>query len=136
VVILPFLLFFPAQLTYFVGAVPFEIGFAAIVLAVANGAEPALAKALSWRPIARLGRISNGLYLWNVVIVSLTPATGLVGVAVSFGIAEASYRWIETPFLKLKRRSGHISMVTPNRLTGGYLLIGGAGSSVPQPSES
>jgi peptidoglycan/LPS O-acetylase OafA/YrhL len=136
VVILPFLLFFPAQLTYFVGAVPFEIGFAAIVLAVANGAEPALDKALSWRPLARLGRISYGLYLWNVVIISLTPATALVGVAVSIGVAEASYRWIETPFLKLKRRSGHAARVTPNRLARGSLLIGGAGGSVQQPSES
>jgi peptidoglycan/LPS O-acetylase OafA/YrhL len=114
--LLPLLIFFPAQLTYIFGAVPFELGFGAIVLAAAHGAEPSLDKILAWRPLALLGRISYGVYLWNWVILSLTPSTGLAAAALSIAIAGASYRWIERPFLRLKRQTRQHAPVAADRL--------------------
>jgi peptidoglycan/LPS O-acetylase OafA/YrhL len=71
-----------------------------------------------WRPLARLGRISYGLYIFHypLTIVSvpladrLLPGRGLathgLSFAVDFGLAfaaaTASYRWLERPLLVLK----------------------------------
>jgi peptidoglycan/LPS O-acetylase OafA/YrhL len=114
-VVVPLLLFFSTRLTYLVGAVPFELGFAAIVLAAAHGADSELDKALAWKPLAQLGRISYGVYLWDWIILSITPATGLAAAVISIGVAAASYRWIESPFLRLKRRTKDESSVATER---------------------
>jgi peptidoglycan/LPS O-acetylase OafA/YrhL len=102
--IVPLLLFLPSDLTYLVGAVPFELGFAAIILAAAHGVDGDLDRALTWQPLAQLGRISYAVYLWDWIILSITPATGLSAAVISIAVAAASYRWIERPFLRLKRR--------------------------------
>lgn len=75
-----------------------------------------LQKALSWRPIVKIGIISYGMYLfhvWAIYIVeavlrkaSIDSAT-LVFVgsyALTALIAIVSFRYFETPFLKLKKR--------------------------------
>ena len=103
-VVIPLLLFLPSDITYLVGAVPFELGFAAIILAAAHGVDRDLDRALTWQPLARLGRISYALYLWDWIILSITPAKGLSAAVVSIAVAAVSYRWIESPFLRLKRR--------------------------------
>jgi peptidoglycan/LPS O-acetylase OafA/YrhL len=77
--------------------------------------DHALAPFLSWRPIARIGVISYGMYLlhlpvqmvvdlpvqrfgWSDVVRFFLIAAG------TMGAAQLTYRFYETPFLKLKRR--------------------------------
>jgi peptidoglycan/LPS O-acetylase OafA/YrhL len=65
--------------------------------------------ALSWRPLAAVGKISYGLYLWHGIIVwYLAPWP--ITIAASFAAAIASWLLVERPFLTLKR---HFSRVSP-----------------------
>jgi peptidoglycan/LPS O-acetylase OafA/YrhL len=73
---------------------------------------------LAWRPVARLGMISYGMYLYHMFAMSpiLTGFRTLgfenrlvyfvAAVAATAVVAELSFRFIETPMLKLKRRFG------------------------------
>jgi peptidoglycan/LPS O-acetylase OafA/YrhL len=70
-----------------------------------------LVSALDWRPIAFIGTISYGMYLWSFLIwtaLSAYLAPGPLAVFIVFvatlGAATASYRWIERPALRLKAR--------------------------------
>jgi len=64
-----------------------------------------------------LGRISYGLYVWHVLalaIVSLvfrkyTPLYALAGFAATILLSAISYRWLEQPFLRLKKRFTHVA---------------------------
>jgi peptidoglycan/LPS O-acetylase OafA/YrhL len=68
---------------------------------------------LGWRPLAYLGRISYGVYLWHYPLMFGLAvhfgwegtAWGVAMVVVSIGVAAASYRWIESPFLARERPS-------------------------------
>jgi peptidoglycan/LPS O-acetylase OafA/YrhL len=73
---------------------------------------------LSWRPLVYLGKISYGLYVYHVLALSLvgralggkagTPVRFLAywwgGLLLTIALASASYRWLETPFLRLKEK--------------------------------
>jgi peptidoglycan/LPS O-acetylase OafA/YrhL len=61
------------------------------------------------RLLVYLGRISYGLYIFHgaalIAARALFPALAVpVAVLISLGVAAASYRWFEAPFLRLKRR--------------------------------
>jgi peptidoglycan/LPS O-acetylase OafA/YrhL len=71
--------------------------------------------------LVSLGRISYGLYVFHyavldVVTYALLRFTGgcplwakfLISLSITLALAWASYRWIESPFLTLKRRFTHI----------------------------
>jgi peptidoglycan/LPS O-acetylase OafA/YrhL len=74
-----------------------------------------LAPLLAWRPIAELGVVSYGMYLLHLPVQMLVDGPAhhfglpdllrfvviVVGTVIA---AELSYRYYETPFLKLKRR--------------------------------
>lgn len=66
-------------------------------------------RALGWAPLRLTGRISYGLYLWNVPIAGVLEhrLTGVplavAMIAATYGLAAISYRWIESPFLRRKR---------------------------------
>ena len=78
-----------------------------------------MGKVLTWRPLQHLGRVSYGFYLFHllfwdcdrIVIDATKPRipAWLVHAAV-FGwvwlLSWASFRWLETPFLRLKDRWG------------------------------
>ena len=79
---------------------------------VAGAATGAGDRVLAWRPLAYLGVISYGLYLWHRPVMRAFTESGLGGVpwavavmfAVSIGLAFLSRRLIEDPFLRLKDR--------------------------------
>lgn len=86
-----------------------------LVTALVLAPRGRLGRLLSWRPLVHLGRLSYGLYLWNMLagnafgfVTGEKPAhagwTGLLWPAVLVGIAEASYRYVEVP---LRRRFAH-----------------------------
>jgi peptidoglycan/LPS O-acetylase OafA/YrhL len=94
-----------------------QVALLCTVLVIALAASPAgrLGRALSWRPLVHLGRLSYGLYLWNMLVRNVfvfvtgeKPAhagwTGLLWVALLVALAEASYRYVESP---LRRRFAH-----------------------------
>lgn len=73
-----------------------------------------LAPVMRWRPIVRIGVLSYGMYLLHMFVVGFTdrlgeqglPAVYLFPLAVlgTTAVAELSYRFYETPFLRLKKR--------------------------------
>ena len=99
--------------------------FASVVSIVVDGALfPVFSKLLTSRPLRACGRVSYGMYLlhWPFVVWSVGPlermqesaspmvgiAIGLdaiaVGIAITYVLAELSFRFVETPFLRLKER--------------------------------
>ncbi len=79
------------------------------------------ARILAWRPLAALGRISYGFYVWHVVLLDWTRAaladaavpggrgagyvvSGSVTFVLTVAVAWASHRFFERPFLRLKER--------------------------------
>lgn len=95
------------------------LGFGAIMLLV-NAAHPAVAPVrafLSLAPLRYVGRISYGLYLYHYPILFLfalapyqvdhlgtDPARLAASLLATFATAHLSYRYIESPLLRLKRR--------------------------------
>jgi peptidoglycan/LPS O-acetylase OafA/YrhL len=73
---------------------------------------------LEWRPIVFIGRVSYGVYIFHTLAISVAKrACDALGgefavtwfliplsLAISVGVAAASFRWFETPFLKIKDR--------------------------------
>jgi peptidoglycan/LPS O-acetylase OafA/YrhL len=92
------------------------IGLAATALAaaglVAGAASGGGERVLGWRPLAYVGLISYGLYLWHRPLMRVFTDSGLGGVpwavalmfASSLALAFVSRRFIEDPFLGLKDR--------------------------------
>jgi peptidoglycan/LPS O-acetylase OafA/YrhL len=91
----------------------FGLGAGTLVVAAFEPGSPMRA-ALSLPPLVFLGRISYSVYLWHLpVLVALgSNARGglgreLGGVAVALVAAVLSYRFVEQPFLRRKRRLRH-----------------------------
>jgi peptidoglycan/LPS O-acetylase OafA/YrhL len=69
--------------------------------------ETPLKSFLSIRPLVYTGKISYGFYLWHYPIVlglSQYGAIGKMAALMLFGLASASYHFIELPFLALKKQ--------------------------------
>ncbi len=90
---------------------------------VTQNREGRLSKLFSWRPIAWIGTISYGLYLWHWPIlltarylygggplekhdgsIGHEQMVGILAVLLSVLVADQSYRWVEKPMLAWKRR--------------------------------
>jgi peptidoglycan/LPS O-acetylase OafA/YrhL len=72
-----------------------------------------LTRALQWKPLAVLGVASYSLYLWHVPVLEVVVDAGvhsgfaalaLTAIPASIVVALLSYRWIEAPFLRLRRQ--------------------------------
>lgn len=85
---------------------------ALVIWHLVTNSEGFLVRFLSLRPIAYLGRISYGLYLWHLVIYRVLIntvrlpllAVVVVGTLATITVASVSYIFIERPALKLKAR--------------------------------
>jgi peptidoglycan/LPS O-acetylase OafA/YrhL len=80
--------------------------------------DGSISKLLGLRLFVHLGVISYGIYLWHYPLIiasgyapNYIPDSNfvklLIGILGGIGMAEISYRLIETPFLRLKRSLGH-----------------------------
>jgi len=95
----------PSQFYFRGGALALSVGVAFVIGGlVLSSAPTAVSRVLSWGPIAYLGQISYGLYLWHwpfiVFARVLWPDTAwapLLGAVLSIAPAAASYLWLEQP---------------------------------------
>ena len=85
--------------------------FAALIGAVLAAPHSGLTRVLSARPIVWLGRRSYGFYLWHAPVILLLAAhthrkllIGIAGLALSLLATDLSWRLVEAPFLRMKRR--------------------------------
>jgi hypothetical protein len=103
------------------GLAAFSIVSAMMIVGSVEG--PVFRRVLGWRPLAALGKISYGVYLFHfpIYIFLSEKRVGFGGMAllalrlvVSVGLAAASYRWYELPIRRgvaLKNRMAPIALV-------------------------
>ena len=107
VTVIECMLFMPLDHNRFLFGLPlFEAASGALVLSVVMSEQAVMSRVLrGWGPKS-LGRISYGLYVWHTIPVALAVAAGyqFAGVPLSIAVALLSYRYIEQPFLRRKRR--------------------------------
>jgi peptidoglycan/LPS O-acetylase OafA/YrhL len=87
-------------------------GFALLVAAAARGSGPAVGW-LAWRPLAAVGVVSYGVYLWHLPLLLALREAGLlpsalvprllVVLAVTLPVAAASWRFVERPLIERSR---------------------------------
>ncbi len=84
---------------------------AVLVMALAGATEPRAASLLSWRPIEYVGRISYGVYLYHLILITVITSYGLpfsermtLDVLLPLLLAGLSFELVEKPFLRLKER--------------------------------
>lgn len=82
------------------GGLVVMVPLATIASAIAVAGTP---RWLGWQPLAYVGRISYGLYLWHFLFI-WSGLPGAVIVIVSFAAAIVSYAIVERPFLRMKDR--------------------------------
>ena len=92
-----------------------HLTMAAIIIALVMREDNGLAPILTIKPVARIGAISYGLYLWHLIGRHIGVEVGAVAgdsmlianviyVVASIAIAEVSFRFFESYFLQLKDR--------------------------------
>ena len=96
---------------------PAAAGFACIIAAAARATAPP--RALAARPVAWIGRVSYGVYLWHVPLILFLRAHGalplstggalLVALPVTLAVAALSWYFVESP---LQQRARHVTRPT------------------------
>jgi peptidoglycan/LPS O-acetylase OafA/YrhL len=92
---------------------PAAAGFACIIAAAARSTAPP--RALTARPLAWVGRVSYGLYLWHVPLILFLRAHGalplsvpgalVVALPITLGVAALSWYLVEAPLQERARRA-------------------------------
>jgi peptidoglycan/LPS O-acetylase OafA/YrhL len=100
--------------------------FALLIAGAACGSGPAV-RWLGWRPLAAIGTVSYGLYLWHLPLLLVMDRAGVlpaplvarlvVVLAVSLAAAAASWRFVERPWIERRadRRSAGLPQPRPSR---------------------
>jgi peptidoglycan/LPS O-acetylase OafA/YrhL len=98
----------------------FALATAVVLYNLVVSRPPILARLLEWSPMVYVGRISYGLYLWHFPIYLWTRdalekgwLVTLVGLPLTFLLAAASFRYVEQPFLRYKKRFERRSRAAP-----------------------
>jgi peptidoglycan/LPS O-acetylase OafA/YrhL len=109
-----FTVFDPPRAVYaYVGFWAVAVATAAVVLVLVDDPSPVMRRAFGGATVVALGRVSYGVYLWHWPVISvlnsLSPALDpyvrfAIAAPVSIGAALLSFRWVERPFLRLKKR--------------------------------
>lgn len=105
--------------------IPAATGFALMIAGVATATSASrITKTFSWRPLAALGTVSYGIYLWHVPLLlamreNLLPdgtvvASGIV-LAISVALGTLSWKLIEQPALLWSRREKRAGKRTKTR---------------------
>ena len=90
-----------------------DLSAAAILLAILDAQDPAT-RFLRTRPMGWIGKVSYGLYLWNLPVFLATARAlrgesaavrTVVALVLTFACTSISYYVVERPFLRLKRRN-------------------------------
>lgn len=101
-----------------------HLSFALFVAAVMLAPDGAAARLLERRPIAFIGKVSYGIYLYHMfalhaaaVIVGKTglpptPSTFIIGAAIAIAVAAASFYLLEKRFLDLRKRFRPVVTIT------------------------
>jgi peptidoglycan/LPS O-acetylase OafA/YrhL len=96
-----------------VGLAAIGMASAAIIACVVTYSSSVLGWALNWRLLRWVGALSYSLYLWHVPAIRVVENSPLGqwtiprilgGVSLSFVLAAASYRYVEQPFLRRRKR--------------------------------
>jgi peptidoglycan/LPS O-acetylase OafA/YrhL len=102
-----------------VGYTLVALASATVVIALAVRPLHTVTATLGWRPLTWIGQRSYGVYLYHPLCLAMVatrlgmvgPATLVTTTALSVAAAAVSYRYLETPFLRLKdRERRHRSM--------------------------
>ncbi|HET9729073.1 MAG TPA: acyltransferase [Acidimicrobiia bacterium] len=104
--------FYPASGTREVLLGVLTIGFAFMILGAVDAPRSVFAQLLSIPVLQAIGRVSYGLYLWHFVVLSQlrrhyalqTPQLVILAAILTTAATLVSYRFVEQPFLRLKRR--------------------------------
>jgi peptidoglycan/LPS O-acetylase OafA/YrhL len=99
------------------GLLPFEIGVAVVVAVLVTVPRSAPGRVLGCAPMVWIGRRSYAMYMLHISVWMLVVHFGLgrsdsgdatlmawLALALTFVVAELSFRFVETPALRLKRR--------------------------------
>lgn len=108
------------------GSLLITTAIALLIAGLARGGGGSLRSLLSWAPVAYLGRISYGLYLWHWPWVLwlecheyFRPKYATLAIALTIACAAASYHLVELPI-----RSGALSrLFTPRRTFASSLAV-------------
>jgi peptidoglycan/LPS O-acetylase OafA/YrhL len=83
------------------------VGAALLLAGLVSGRPTGVSRVLRSRPLRHVGVLSYSLYLWNPILLAFYLRTvgtvpsrsvlGLLWLAASLAVAEASYSWVERP---------------------------------------
>ena len=116
-----------------IGGLPVALGSALAIAGVQNRQRVSV---LEWRPLVFVGLVSYSLYLWHWPLLAMDHAlrngaspliVRLVIVALAFGLACASYRYVETPIRNLRvppRRTVVAGVISLAALTCSAFAVG------------